>query len=227
MSIETKEEFLERLLAQEKPKCPHCAKEMSIWEVPPFTFSDGLGWGAPYVYVCFSDTCPVYVQGWEEMEDRYGHRTSCRCLRYPFDDNFELMPVFGETGGTQGVITEEVMDEQKRLEESIKTGFATLADCYVNKDFLKMLSMLSDHQEPLRVRIKAAEMLGDICDTEEVVEPMRNITAHNQKMKEAMEEGINKILKRCFVRECPFCMEIIKRRANVCKHCGKDVDPVI
>lgn len=26
-------------------------------------------------------------------------------------------------------------------------------------------------------------------------------------------------------RECPFCAELILRKARVCKHCGRDVEP--
>jgi hypothetical protein len=32
MAFETKEQVLERILDQEKPKCPHCSEEMNIWE---------------------------------------------------------------------------------------------------------------------------------------------------------------------------------------------------
>jgi len=35
--------------------------------------------------------------------------------------------------------------------------------------------------------------------------------------------AVSKIHTRFFTRECPFCAEVIKKRANVCKHCGKDV----
>lgn len=225
--METKEEFLAQMLAQTKPLCPHCQKEMHIWEVPPYTFSDGLGWGSPYVYVCYNNLCPVFSQGWENIENNYGHKSSYRCLRYPFEDRFELMTVFGHEGGTDGLITQESLDDQEKLKEAIKTGFSTLADCYVNKDIVKIVSMFSDHNEPVRVRFKALEMLGDICDTHEVVEPMRNVSPYNEKMREAIAEAIEKIHKRCFTRECPFCMEIIKRRANICKHCGKTVDPLV
>ena len=29
------------------------------------------------------------------------------------------------------------------------------------------------------------------------------------------------------VRKCPFCAETILREAKVCKHCGREVEPVI
>ncbi|MEZ4603169.1 MAG: hypothetical protein R2861_07125 [Desulfobacterales bacterium] len=60
MAFETKEQVLEKIRT-EKPICPNCNKEMDLWEAPPVTFSDGLGWGTPYLYVCFNDECPMYV----------------------------------------------------------------------------------------------------------------------------------------------------------------------
>lgn len=219
----TKEEYLQELLTKPKPKCPHCGSEMSLWEVPPVTFSDGLGWGEPFLFVCFNDECPPFVGGWDDMEENYGHRASFRCFNYPNTDKFELMPVFGKTGGEAQIISEETLSEQEVLKERIKTGFSILADSYVNNDFMKMISMLSDPLEPVRVRLKAAEMLGDAADVIEVIEPMRNIKAPNQVIAEEMEKAIEKIHGRCFTRECPFCAEIIKKRAKICKHCNKEV----
>ena len=69
MAWETKEQILEKIMSEEKPKCPHCQSTMDIWEVPPITFSDGLGWGTPYLYMCFNDECPLYVQGWDSIKE--------------------------------------------------------------------------------------------------------------------------------------------------------------
>lgn len=219
----SKEEYLQQMMERPKPKCPHCQSEMEIWEVPPITFSDGLGWGEPFLYICFNNECPPFTSGWSNMEENYGHKASFRCINYPSTDNFELMPVFGEEGGVGQVINQSTLDEQERFKERMKTGFSILADCFVNRDFIKMLSMLSDHDEPVRVRLKAAQMLGDAADITEVIEPMRNIKAPNQSMAEEIDKAIDKIHERCFTRECPFCAEIIKKRAKLCKHCNKDV----
>jgi hypothetical protein len=33
-------------------------------------------------------------------------------------------------------------------------------------------------------------------------------------------------LKKHPVKKCPFCAEIVKLEAKVCKHCGRDFEPV-
>jgi hypothetical protein len=143
-------------------------------------------------------------------------------MNYPGTDQFECIPVFGETGGKGQIIDEQVLTEQEIFKEKMKSGFSILADCYVNEDVVKMLSMLSDGSEPVRVRLKAAEMIGDVADTE-AIEPLRHLKLGNEKLIQMVNEAIVKIHTKYFTRECPFCAEIIKQRANICKHCGKEV----
>ena len=222
MTFETREQVLEKVMSMDKPKCPHCGMEMQIWEVPPVSFSDGLGWGEPFLFTCFNDECSLYKKGWENIEKNYGHVASYRCICYPGTKNFECMPVFSPMGGTGQVIDDQVLLEQEILKENIKKGFSILADCYVQKDSLSILRLLTDSAEPTRVRVKAAEMLGDIGELE-AIEPIRNLKFGNEKLQEQVDSAVNKIHQRFFTRECPFCAEIIKQRASVCKHCGKDV----
>jgi hypothetical protein len=222
MAFETKEQVLEKILSQEKPKCPHCGAEMTIWEVPPFSFSDGLGWGTPYLFICFNDECPLYVQEWENLEENYAQRASVRCLNYPGTKQFECIPVFSPMGGTGQIIDEEVLAEQERIKEQTKLGFSILADAYVAKDDVTVVRMLLDATEPQRVRLKAAEMIGDIGPLE-AIEPIKSTRFGNEIIQKKVDESVKKIHERFFTRECPFCAEIIKKRAKICKHCGQDV----
>ncbi len=221
MSIETKADVLDRILSQEKPKCKDCNEEMSLWEVPDLAVGDGLGWGTPYLFVCFNDECHVYKGGWETMLEEMGQTSSYRNMCYPGTEQFELLPVFSHMGGTGQVIDDGVMAEREELKESTKRGFSILADCFVHKDTVQMLNMLLDPVEPPKVRLKAAEMLGDVSDTE-VIEPLR-YHKYAPKISEAVETAISKIHTRCFTKECPHCAEIVKKRANICKHCNKDL----
>ena len=222
MAFETKEQILEKILSQDKPKCPHCGAEMTIWEVPPFSFSDGLGWGTPYLFICFNDECSLYVQGWDNMEENYGQISSYRCMNYPGTKQFECIPVFSPIGGTGQIIDEEILAEQEMIKEKTKLGFSILADAYVAKDHVTVVRMLLDATEPQRVRLKAAEMIGDI-GVLEAIEPIKCTRFGNEIIQKKVDESVKKIHERFFSRECPFCAELIKKRAKICKHCGQDV----
>ena len=165
--FETREQVLEKVLSQKKPLCPNCNVEMSIWEVPPMNFSDGLGWGVPYLFLCFNDDCPLYKNGWDEMKENYAHVASYRCMNYPGTDQYELMPVFSPMGAQGQIIDDQAVAAEEALKESMKKGFSILADCYVAKDGPTVMRMVLDPTEPMRVRVKAAEMIGDIGETDE------------------------------------------------------------
>jgi hypothetical protein len=222
MAFETKEQILEKIITEEKPNCPHCGETMKLWEVPPINFSDGLGWGVPYLYLCFNDECPMYKNGWDNIEENYGHMASYRCLCYPGTKQYECMPVFSPVGATGQIIDEQVMMEEEVLRENTKKGFLILAECYVQKDTVTILKVLLDPTEPARVRLKAAEMIGDVGELE-AIDPIRNVKFGNEILQKEVDAGIAKIHDRHFTRECPFCAEIIKKRAKICKHCSQEV----
>ncbi|MCF8111588.1 MAG: zinc ribbon domain-containing protein [Desulfobacteraceae bacterium] len=223
--FKTKEQVFEKIMSQEKPVCPHCGQEMKIWEIPPIAVGDGLGWDSPYMYVCFNDECPLFVEGWDNLWENYAQHASYRCIKSPHSSNFEVMPVFSSVGGQGQIIDDEVVAAQERLKEATKKGFSILAECYVSNDSVTCVQMLLDPSEPARVRMKAAEMAGDIAGLE-ALEVLSNRSFGNDLLQSKTDEAIAKIHERHFTRECPFCAEIIKKRAKICKHCGKDVSGV-
>ncbi len=222
MATQTKEQFLEKMMEQEKPKCPGCNQEMQIWEVPPMSFGDGLGWGVPYLYVCFNEDCPTFKQGWDHIGGSFGHSASYRNICYPDSGRFECMPVFSSQGGTGQIVTDEVLAEEERIKEATKQGFLMLAELYTENRWIEVLRLLLDVTAPARVRLKAGEMMGDIGDLE-AIEPLRGFISGNEKIDTTVKAAIQKIHERHFTTECPYCAEIIKKRAKVCKHCGKEV----
>lgn len=222
MSFETKEDVFEKIMSQKKPHCQYCNTEMSLWEVPPMTYSDGLGWGVPYLYICFNDDCSLYKEGWQNLEENYGQTASYRCMCYPGTEQYECMPVFSPQGAKGQIIDDMATLEEEKLKENIKKGFSILAECYVSKDGVGVLRLLTDPCEPARVRLKAAEMIGDIGELE-AIDPLNSFRFGNELIQQKVNEAVQKIHERHFTRECPFCAEIIKLRAKVCKHCGKEV----
>jgi hypothetical protein len=156
------------------------------------------------------------------MKEEYAQTASYRSMNYPGTETFEIIPVFSPMGARGQVIDDQALAEQEALKEATKKGFSILADCYVSKDGPQILQMLLDVTEPVRVRMKAAEMIGDIGE-QEAIEPIRNVSFSNQILQKKVDEAVSKIHQRFFTRECPFCAEIIKKRAKICKHCQKEV----
>lgn len=222
MHIETKRDVLERILAQKKPKCPHCGEEMNLWEVPQIAIGDGLGWGTPYLYICFNDECSMYKEGWANIKENFAHTASYRCMNYPGTDQFECIPVFSPQGAKGQVVDNDILAQEEAFKEAIKRGFSILADCYAQKDWVEILRLLLDPSEPGRVRVKAAEMIGDLGDVE-AIEALINHKFPTELLVKKVEEAVQKLHARHFTRECPYCAEIIKVRAKICKHCGKDL----
>lgn len=65
------------------PDCPYCGEKTLKMTPPPFNVGEGLGWGEPYLYVCFNDECSLFANGWEHIRMNYGKVASYRCMYYP------------------------------------------------------------------------------------------------------------------------------------------------
>ncbi|MBW1741532.1 MAG: zinc ribbon domain-containing protein [Deltaproteobacteria bacterium] len=222
MAVLTREDVYNKMVNEKKPVCPHCGQEMVIWECPPMTFSDGLGWGTPYLYVCFYDDCPLYLEGWKNIMDNYANVASYRCICDPTSRKMDCMPVFSRDGGKGYIIDEEVRAREEARKAAEKKGLEELQACYEAADTSTILKTLLDKHILPAIRAKAAEMIGEIGGLD-VIEPIRNHVFENEVLNTNVEVSIQLIHKRHYTKECPFCAEIIKARAVVCKHCGKDL----
>ena len=185
-------------------------------------FSDGLGWGTPYLYVCFNDDCSLYLQGWKDIYEQYGNIASYRCMCDPMSRKMECMPVFSREGGTGGIIDEEIRAKEEARKAAEKKGLGDLKAYHEAADAGAILKVLLDQDTLPAVGLRAAEMIGDVGGLD-VIEPIRNHVLENDLIKQKAEASIEKIHKKNYTKECPFCTEIIKARAVVCKHCGKDL----
>jgi len=222
MAILTREDVYNKMVSDKRPVCPHCGQEMAIWECPPVSFSDGLGWGTPYLYVCFNDDCPPYLKGWENIMEHYANVASYRCICDPMSGKMDSMPVFSSDGGRGYIIDEEIKAREKARKAEEKKGLEELEAYYEAGDVDAILKVLLARESQPKVRLKAAEMTGEIGALD-VVEPIRNHDFKNDLIRTRVEKSIDLIHKRNYTKECPFCAEIIKARAVVCKHCGKDL----
>ncbi len=222
MAFETKDELLEKYIKMDKPKCPHCKEEMSLWEVPQIAVSDGLGWGTPYLFICFNDDCPSYKKGWENIQETMETQASYRCINEPGRENFEYMPVYSPIGATGGKLDDAVLIKREAARELAKQTFSILTDYYLSKDWDEILKILLDPKIPPKARLKACEMVGELGDSE-AVEHLINHKFPTPVLQEAVKKSIEQLHERHFTRECPYCAEIIKKRAALCRHCNKEV----
>jgi hypothetical protein len=222
MALETKEELLEKYIKMDKPQCPHCDEGMSLWEVPQIAVSDGLGWGTPYLFICFNDDCPSYKKGWEHIQDTMEQSASYRCINEPGRSNFEYMPVYSPIGATGGKLDDAALIEREAKRELAKQTFSLLTDYYLSKDWDEILKILLDPKIPPKARLKAAEMVGELGDSD-ATEHLLNYNFPTPVLQEGVKKAVDQLHERHYTRECPYCAQIIKNRAKLCMHCNKEV----
>jgi hypothetical protein len=209
-------------MIKKKPICPHCGQEMNMWATPTFNFSDGLGWGTDFLYVCFNDECPLYAEGWQNMMEHYGQVASYRCMCDPTSGRIECIPVLSPTALKGDIIDEVKEAEEKAQKEAEDKALADLHAYLKSKDMNTILKVLLNEKESVLIRKTAAGHLGKLGDLA-CIEPIRNHAFKDSEVLKSAEDAIEIIHKANYTKECPHCAEIIKARARVCKHCNRNL----
>jgi hypothetical protein len=203
------------------PVCPHCSIELKKCQAPTFNFGDGLGFGTDYFYVCFNDECMFYVNGWKRMEEKYGQKASYRFMKHP-DMNEECAIPVMTPFALRGNILNEEDEREMEIREATRLAFSALAEAIRDKDLKKLLDIITNEDLMQNVRNKALDYLGDHYE-HEVIDPLRNHTFEDQAIDDKVNKTIEKIHSRHFTRECPYCAEVIKAKARICKHCKSEL----
>ncbi len=207
----------------EKHYCPHCKKQLTCCNAPPFHVGDGLGWGSEYMYICLNDECSLFVQGWQHVETQFGHRASYRYMKLPDEKNGTPMMVASKDAFKGCEVDPESIKMQNERYAREKEALQQLATSVSEKNLTPVLTLILDEAAAKDGRKKACALLAELNDLA-CIDPIRNHKFKDTSIEHATNMAIQQILKANFKKECPYCAEIIKSQAKVCMHCRKDLE---
>ena len=209
-------------LLEEEHACPHCNTKLTLCHAPPIHVGDGLGWGSEYLFICLNDECRLFINGWKNIENNYGHVGSYRHMKLPDSDETYTMMVAGKQAFTGSIVDPEEIKKQNKRYQKEKEAIEKLEICVGEKNLEPVLYILLDDHVSLKVKKQAVELLTTLNDLA-CIEPLRNHDFRDSYLEQSINMAINQIMAAHFVKECPYCAELIKVRANVCKHCQKEL----
>ena len=159
-------------LLEEEHLCPHCEGRLTLCHAPPVHVGDGLGWGSEYLFICLNNECSLFVNGWKNIENNYGHVGSYRHMELPDGSESYNMMVAGRDAFTGSVVDPEQMKQSSIRYQKEKAALAGLDTCVEEKNLEPVLYLLLDDHVALSHRERAAEMLVAINDPA-CIEPLR------------------------------------------------------
>jgi hypothetical protein len=207
---------------EEKRYCPHCSGNLSLCHAPPVHVGDGLGWGSEYLFICLNDTCPLFVNGWDHIANQYGHVGSYRYMELPNSKEKYSMMVVTKEAFTGSLVDIEAIKLQSVKYQQQREAIAALDTCVEKKQLAPVLAVLLDESVKTDDRKRAVAMLTALNDVT-CIEPLRNHIFKDLHLQQEVNLAIGQILASNFLKECPYCAELIKIRATVCKHCQREL----
>mgnify|MGYP001554712722 CR=1 FL=1 len=204
------------------PDCPHCSQQLSCCEAPPIHVGDGLGWGSEILYICLNDHCPLFLNGWEQIELKYGHHASYRYMQIPRSNEANVMMVGNSDAFKASVVNLEEIEKQNKRYHKEKEALAALDNCNGENCLEPVMTLILDEAAALNNRKKAVEMLTKI-NSLECIDPIRNHTFRDTSIESDCKMSIKLILAANYKKECPYCKEIIKAQASLCMYCKKEL----
>ncbi len=207
---------------EEKHTCPHCKEELKLCHAPPVHVGDGLGWGSEFLFICLNDECSLFKKGWKYIEDQYGHSGSYRYMEIPGSAETYNMMVAGSAAFKGSEVDIEAIKKQNASYQQKKDALAALDTCVEKKDLQSVLAVLLNEHVKLEDRKKAAALIVPLNDIN-CIEPIRNFNFKDTFIEQDVNLALSKLLANNFIKECPYCTELIKSRATVCKHCNKEL----
>ncbi len=204
------------------PVCPHCQQDLSCCEAPPFHIGDGLGWGSEVLYICLNDSCSLFVNGWAQIEEKYGHSSSYRYMQLPGSKEANLMMVGSEDAFKGSVIDLQRVEAQNVRYQVEKKALAALDTVVAERNLEPVLRLILDEAAGIEGRKKAIGLLAPINDLS-CIDPIRNHKFRDTSLESECMVAIKQLLKANYKKECPYCFELIKSQAKICMFCKKEL----
>lgn len=208
--------------AEEKHYCPHCSGDLVLCFAPAVHVGDGLGWGSEYLFICLNDTCPLFVKGWDYIANQYGHVGSYRYMEIPNSKETYTMMVAGKDAFTGSIVDIEALKLQNDRYIERQKALASMETAVADNNLQPVMAIILDESAKLDDRKRAIEMLVALSDLS-CLDPLRNHTFRDEHLAMEVNLALKKVLAANFVKECPFCSELVKAQAKVCKHCSREL----
>lgn len=206
----------------EKYFCPHCKKQLTCCNVPPFHVGDGLGWGSEYMYICLNNDCSLFVNGWKHIEEQYGHTSSYRYMQLPGEKKGTPMMVASKDAFCGCEVDVESVKRQNVRYMREKEALAQLDSCVAEKNLEPVMTLLLDEAAAIDARKRACEMLAELNDLA-CIDPLRSHVFRDPSLEHGANMAIIKILKAHYKKECPACAGVVKAQAKVCQYCQREL----
>ena len=132
------------------------------------------------------------------------------------------MMVAGKGAFTGSIVDPDQIKEEKKRSRESREAIAGLNTCGEEKNLEPVMYVLLDSHASLENKKKAAGLLT-VIDNLDCIEPLRNHEFKDPYLEQIVNMAISAIMSSHFVKECPYCAELIKVRATVCKHCQKEL----
>jgi hypothetical protein len=134
------------------------------------------------------------------------------------------MLVLTDSAGKSEIVDEAVVSRDKARGSSEDPAIRKLVLCFQNKDVRALLASLLDEQVYYKVRLKAAELIGELGIVE-AIEPLFNSKFEDQRISDQVHTAIKRIHDVTGTQQCPYCAELIGSGVTKCTECGRDISP--
>jgi len=202
--------------------CPHCKEKLTCCDAPPFHVGDGLGWGSEVLFICLNDDCPLFVRGWQHIEQQFAHSSSYRYMLVPGEKTGTAMMVASKDAFKGCIVDIESLKMQNRRYAEEKEALAQLDTCVAEGNLQPVLNLVLNEAAAIAGREQACDLICELNDLS-CIDPIRNHTFSNEAFEHRVNMAVSKLLQQNYKIECPHCAEIVKKQAKVCMHCGKEL----